>query len=256
MILLDFGLSPFAQKVRITLREKGLAFESLKAFAPEHQERFRKASPRMELPALIDGEAAICDSTTILDYLEERYPDPPLMPADPFERARVRMLEELCDTQFESINYCVTEVVGFKRADGEQAATILANGKEQTARIFAYLEERLGDNEYFSGDSFGRADICVLPNANNAVVVRNPPQSERLQDWLDRVNARPAVAKTVAEAKESLSEFKKLIADVREGRAKRLYRDHRLEWMMRAGGVDLVLDGLKNNDIRFSTDYV
>ncbi len=60
----------------------------------------------------------------------------------------------------------------------------------------------------------------------------------------------------MAEAKESLSEFKKLIADVRGGRAKRLYRDHRLEWMMRAGGVDLVLEGLKNNDIRFSTDYV
>ena len=70
------------------------------------------------------------------------------------------------------------------------------------------------------------------------------------------MNARPTVAKTVAEAKESISEFKELIADVREGRAKRLYRDHRLEWMMRAGGVGLVLEGLKNNDIRFSKDYM
>jgi glutathione S-transferase/RNA polymerase-associated protein len=255
MILYELALSPFAQKIKIALREKGIAFESRLPYAAEEAERFAAVSPRREFPVLLDGEVAVTDSTTILDYLEEKWPEPALMPADPAGRARVRMLEELCDSQFEAINYGITEIVGFKRAEGEAAATILANAKDQTEQIFGYLDGQLGEQDYFSGDTFGRADIVVLPHANNAAALRNPPASDRLQAWLARVNERDSVAATVAEARDSLGLFKGMMADIKEGRAKRLYRDHRLEWMMRSGGLHVVLDGLKADNIRYSRGY-
>ena len=255
LILYEFALSPFAQKIKIALREKGLPFECRQPFAPEEAERFAAVSPRREFPVLLDGALAITDSTTILDYLEDKWPEPALMPADPAGRAQARMLEELCDSQFEAINYGITEIVAFKRAEGEAAATILGHAKAQTARIFAYLDEVLGARDFFGGADFGRADIVVLPQANNAATLRNPPASARLQAWLARVNGRESVATTVAETKASLAAFKDIIADIRDGRAKRLYRDHRLEWMMRSGGLQVVLDGLEHQNIRFSRDY-
>ena len=60
-----------------------------------------KSSPRLEVPTLVDGDARVFDSTIIVEYLEERWPEPATQPASPAERARVRMLEEVCDSCFE-----------------------------------------------------------------------------------------------------------------------------------------------------------
>ena len=90
MLLYEHPLSSYAQKVKIALREKGVAFDvetptalgSGTAAGP-----FAAASPRNEVPALIDGEARIFDSTIILEYLEDKFPTPPLLPRDPWPRA-------------------------------------------------------------------------------------------------------------------------------------------------------------------------
>lgn len=66
---------------------------------------FAAASPRGEVPALVDGDLALFDSTVILEYVEERWPHPALLPPDPAGRARARMTEEVCDTQVEAINW-------------------------------------------------------------------------------------------------------------------------------------------------------
>src|SRR6202046_711508 len=106
--LYDNTFSPYAQKVKIALREKGRAFE-----APLPQGvgaggaagEFVEANPRREGPALIGGEVKLFDSTIILEYIEDKWPEPPLLPRSPAERARVRMLEEVMDTHFESIHW-------------------------------------------------------------------------------------------------------------------------------------------------------
>ena len=81
-LLYEHPLSPYAQKCKIALREKGVPFEArlpvgLGAGAG-FERAFLEASPRGEVPALVDGEARIFDSTIILDYVEDRWPDPPL----------------------------------------------------------------------------------------------------------------------------------------------------------------------------------
>ncbi len=91
MLLYEHPLSSYAQKVKIALREKASISRSRtpaglgsgKADGP-----FAAASPRNEVPTLIDGEARIFDSTIILEYLEDKFPSPPLLPRDPAARAR------------------------------------------------------------------------------------------------------------------------------------------------------------------------
>jgi glutathione S-transferase len=90
MLLYEHPLSSYAQKVKIALREKGVAFEvetppGLGSGKADGE--FAVASPRNEVPALIDGEARIFDSTIILEYLEDKFPSPPL----PSSSAPVRL---------------------------------------------------------------------------------------------------------------------------------------------------------------------
>src|SRR5204863_667426 len=124
---------------------------------------FARINPRMEVPTFVDGEHAIFDSTIILEYVEERWPDPPLLPPTPPERARARMIEEVCDTYYEAINWAVMEIRAFQRATGEAADHMLARASEQTVGVQAWLTRHLADQAWFGGTHFGWADCAVAP---------------------------------------------------------------------------------------------
>src|SRR5262245_47817876 len=122
VVLYEHPLSPYAQKVKIALGEKGVAFESrLPDILGGNIAEFAPLNPRLEVPTLVDGEVAVFDSTVILEYLEDRWPTPALLPAGAAERARVRLLEEICDTYYEPINWAIFELRVFQRATGELA---------------------------------------------------------------------------------------------------------------------------------------
>ncbi len=250
--LYEFALSPFVQKVKIALREKGVAFERCNAFAPEHRAELERLSARAEVPLFVDGDTAISDSTIILDYIDERWPDPSLMPERPAARAETRMLEELCDTELEAVNFCMAEVFFIPCGEDDAVQAVLEFGRSGIKHLHAELEGRLGDREFFGGDAVSRGDIAVLPHLNAARVMKNGPVSETLLAWMDRMNARQSVAETVAEVKEGLALFKKLIEEVKGGDAKRQIRDSRLDWLIRAGGAPILMQRLKAGNVRFS----
>jgi len=261
MLLYEHPLSPYAQKVKILLREKGLAFE---ARLPEGlgaggaRGEFIAANPRAEVPALIDGEVRVFDSTVILEYLEDAYPEPALRPVSAAERARVRMIEEVMDTHFEAITWGLSELSWFRRAEGAQAEAIRAAAARQLAGFYAWLERQLGERAWFNGGAFGWGDLCVVPFVNGAVGQGNAvPDGSRLADWLARVNERPSVAATVDDIGvwsrgASLGDVAEL---VQKGLFKREYRDHRLEWMIKSGGLEVVVKGLARDNIRFAPEF-
>ena len=114
--LYDHPLSPYGQKVKIALIEKGVEFQGMLPNAigsGQVDGEFAAANPRGEVPALIDGDAAIFDSTVILEYIEDKWPKPALLPASPVDRARVRMLEDVMDTHFEAITWALSEIRNF-----------------------------------------------------------------------------------------------------------------------------------------------
>lgn len=261
LTLYDHPLSPYGQKVKIALREKGQAFEAVLPAgmgAGGAQGAFVKANPRAEVPALVDGEVSIFDSTIILEYIEDRWPSPALLPASPADRARVRMLEEVMDTHFEAINWGLSEIRWFGRAEGALAETLTAQAARQIDSFFAWLEDQLGDRPWFNGEAFGWGDLAVVPYLNGSAGHGHPPaKGSKLSDWLARANARPSVADTNAEAAASAraSTMPNVAELVKQGLFKREYRDHRLEWMIKSGGAEVVILGLARDNIRFSPDF-
>lgn len=261
IMLYDHPLSPYGQKVKIALREKGVAFETVSPGglgAGGAAGAFAQANPRAEVPTLVDGDVAVFDSTVILEYLEDAYPTPALLPASPADRARVRMIEDVMDTHFEPINWGLSELRWFKRAQGEQARAIEAAAERQLTGFFAWLERQLGPRAWFNGETFGWGDLAVVPFLNGSAGQGHPPpEGSRLAAWLARANARPSVAETTAEiaAMASGAGMANVAELVERGLFKREYRDHRLEWMIKSGGLEVVLKGLERGNIRFSPEF-
>lgn len=258
LTLYEHPLSPYAQKCKIALLEKGVPF-ALKMPAAigtgQVDAEFLKASPRGEVPALVDGDFSVFDSTVILEYIEDAFPSPALLPRDPKLRAKARMIEDAMDTIYEPINWGLGEVRFFKRAEGERARVIEARAAGQARDFFAWLERQLGDNDWFCGD-FGWADLSVIPYINGSTAHGvGPSASSKLGRWQARANARPSIAQTASQALESIKGMAMVGEAVKQRLFKREYRDHRLEWMIRSGGLDVVLDGIKADTIRFSNEF-
>jgi glutathione S-transferase/RNA polymerase-associated protein len=255
----EHPLSPYAQKVKIALAEKGVPFEAILPVAIGSGARtgeLAAANPRGEVPVLVDGEVTLFDSSVIVAYVEERWPEPPLLPDAPAERARVRTLEEVMDTHYEAINWGLGEIRFMGRAKGELAAKIEARAAQQVAAWQRWLEKQLGGAEWFGGASFGWADLSVIPYINgSAGFGLTPPAGSRLAAWTARANARPSVKQTAAEATASIAGMNAVGDLVSQGLFKREYRDHRLEWMIKSGGLQVVLDGIAKDNIRFSPEF-
>jgi glutathione S-transferase len=217
---------------------------------------YAKINPRLEAPVLEHEGVAIFDSTIILEYVEERWPAPPLLPRTPAERARARMIEEVCDSYYEPIVWGLLEVQGFKRASGELAAQMEQRGAKQIAGVNAWLERQLGARRFFHGDTFGWADLAVAPLIDWATARKHPPTpGSPLATWFAHVSERPSVRKVFDVARPLVAELEPGLPQwIAGGPFKREYRDHRLDWVIRNGGLGIVQEGLARGNLRLTAD--
>ena len=258
VVIYEHPLSPYAQKVKISLDEKGVPYETKMPVAigsgqPDND--FLKANPRGEVPALIDGDVTVFDSTIILEYVEDKWPEPAMLPKSPADRAKARTIEEVMDTAFEPINWGMGEIRWFKRAEGARAQEIERRAAAQARGLYDWLSRLLGDAEWFGGSRFGWADLSVVPYLNGARGQGiGPHETSPLGKWLARANARPSVEKAAKAAADSIKGMANVADAVKARLFKREYRDHRLEWMIRSGGLDVVIEGIKSDTIRFSNE--
>ncbi len=262
--LYDHPLSPYAQKVKISLIEKGVEFEAplpTGIGSGQTDDAFARSNPRGEVPALIDGDVSVFDSTVILEYLEDRYPSPPMLPAAAADRARVRMLEDVMDTHYEAINWGLSEVANFGRGGDDIRPVLNEAAAGQIASFHRWLEHQLGNREWFNGDAFGWGDLAVVPYLNGSAGFGfAPPEGSQLAAWLAQANARDSV-KQVTEAAVAVAmngsgaDMGAVRQALEQGLFKREYRDHRLEWMIKSGGISVVLDGLEKSNIRFTPPF-
>jgi glutathione S-transferase/RNA polymerase-associated protein len=254
LTLYDIPLSPFAQKVKIALLEKGLEFDTRAVSFADPPSELAELNPRAEVPILVDrhdGEAtAVWDSTIILDYLEDRSPEPTLWPSSPAERARVRQLEEVCDTQFDAVNWGVYDVTYFQRAEGEEAAALLDAARHQLWGLYNHLERQLDGREWFNGDAFGRGDLAAYPFVSASwALFHKTDEDAPLARWLARCRERPSIQRVRDDLRTFLQEQRGAPIGSR-----RTYRGHRLDWMMRSGGRAVVERGIEADTIAFSNE--
>lgn len=256
--LYEHPLSAYAMKVKIALNEKKLEYETA---IPDGMANgtaageFVVANPRAEVPTLIDDDVRIFDSTVMLEYINEKWPQPALLPDTPAERARVRMIEDVMDTKYEANNWGTFEVLRYKRASGALGDKLIAFGKRNIESLQQWLQGQLGTRTWFNGDSFGWADLSVIPYLNRSAGYGYlPPKNSKLLSWFERANQRESVAKVRQQMQGALDKLPDVAELLRNGKVVRQYRDHRLEWMIAAGGVAVVAEGIEKGTIRFGRD--
>ena len=139
MKVLEHPLSPYAQKVKLALLYKGVSYDVEQPIGLADAEAFRASSPRAEVPVLRHGDHSLYHSSAIVAYIDETWAEPPLLPADPLERSRTRLIEEAVDTHFEANTWALGEVLVFGRAEGERAERLVDFARRQIHGWYRWL---------------------------------------------------------------------------------------------------------------------
>jgi maleylpyruvate isomerase len=174
MRLHGYFRSGTSHRVRIALNLKGLAYEQVPIHlvkGEQRQEPYRRLNPQGLVPLLEDGEARVSQSLAIIEYLERKQPDPPLLPADAVGQARVRSLALICACEMHPLNN-LRVLQHLKRTLGLDQAQRDAWCRHWMEEGFAALEQRLaGEAEtgrFCHGDRPTMADACLIPQVVSA----------------------------------------------------------------------------------------
>jgi glutathione S-transferase len=177
------------------LAEKGLAWEGITVSLARKEQKSAehlKRNPYGKTPVIDDDGKILFESCIINEYLDEKYPNPPLMPKDPYVRGRGRILVDY------ALNYLHEPYWALRgemlKKEAERNAAVM-DEKRQTLRILLrYLEEALGDRPFFLGD-VSLTDIAVIPRflRMEAYGAMPAPTLPKLNQWLVRMKERPSV---------------------------------------------------------------
>ena len=177
-ILYDAPRCPYCARARIVLAEKGVEYETVVIDLADRPAWIYEKNPSGKVPVLEEGDWVLPESAVIMEYLEERYPEPPLLPADPAERAEARLWVWEHDRRLADDYY------GFRRGGSREPLDA------RLAELGRVLERRA----HLAGGAYSIADIAYLPwlvRTRDLLGVELPPA---LEGWLARLTERPAVA--------------------------------------------------------------
>jgi glutathione S-transferase len=201
MKIIGSFVSPYVRKVLACLELKGLNYRVDPITPFFGNDEFERLSPLRRIPVLIDGDVTLSDSSVICAYLDEAYPQRPLLPAGPKDRARARWLEEFADTRLGDIfiwalfyQRVVRPAVWGEPADEERIAKAV---DEDAPRALDYLESQLPAAGFLFGE-IGLADIAVASFFHNAAYAGFTVDAERWPNtdrFVGEVLAHPVLAK-------------------------------------------------------------
>ena len=176
-------VSPYVRKVLACIALKGLDYE-IDPITPFYgNDEFGRLSPLRRIPVLVEGDLALSDSSVICAWLDEEYPERPLLPTTARERARARWLEEYADTRLGDVfiwglfyQRVVHPIVWGEPGDEARIATTLAEG---VPREMDWLEGELPGRGFLFGDTIGLADIALASFFRNGAYAGFEPDPAR-----------------------------------------------------------------------------
>lgn len=223
--------SSASRKVRLCMAEKGLEYDGkhieLLSFE-HHSDWFKKLNPSGKVPALLIDGVPYVESNVINEYLDDAYPDPPLMPADPRQRYEVRLfsiyIDGTCLPAVQKHNWMRRmRPVAMKWSDEELEARLAAIPTEERRKVWykmardPYTDEELQtaldvlidmtdrieagvrDGDWIVGNAYSLADIAAVPYVRRVEEIApdalNAARRPGVADWWARIKARPAYAK-------------------------------------------------------------
>ena len=181
LVLYDAPRCPYCARVRIVLAEKGIEYEVVEIDLSDRPAWIYEKNATGRVPVIEEDGWALPESAVIMEYLEERYPEPALLAADPGDRALAR-LRIFRQDGLTSPYYAL-------RRDEEGAG-------ERFGAALARLDAVLGAAPWLGGREYGLADIAYVPwllRARDMLGIELDPYAS-VRDWLARLEQRPAVA--------------------------------------------------------------
>ncbi len=205
--LYDYWRSSAAYRVRIALKLKGVDYESVPVnIAPGKDEQFgqtyRAINPQMRVPALETDQGVITQSLSILVWLDQTYPEPRLMPADPFLGAQVRSFATTIATDIHPLNN--TRVLGRLKLEFDASEEHIGEWYRHWIKLgFAALEQQTAhhaDTPYVFGDAPTLADVMLVPQMANARRFKTDLSPfPRLVAWDENARKHPAFIEAAPE---------------------------------------------------------
>ncbi len=198
MTMYSSARSVYSHRVRLVLAEKNITVEIVDVEPGELPEDLLDLNPYGNLPTLADRDLVLYESGIIMQYLDERFPHPPLLPVDPVSRARSRQLMYRVDLDW----YLLAGRIGGKTgAEADAARKQLAESLTASAPIFAA-------KPFFMCEELSLVDCCIVPLLWRLPMlgVKLPKQAQSVLDYGERMFARDAF-------KKSLSEFEREMRD-------------------------------------------
>jgi len=221
-----------AIKARLTLQEKEIKWdgEILDLHrGDQHRPEYLKLNPNGVVPTLVHDGKVIIESTLIIEYLDEVFPDTPLMPADPYERAQARLWMKKIDDYLHAACSTVTFAIAFRHAllkktpeelearfksipdpayrerqrlsvmQGVNAPHV-AQAVKNYDKYIGEMEAALSRSSYLVGESYSLADVAATSYVNRAEMIAMENLWERrphVADWLKRIRARPSYDRAI-----------------------------------------------------------
>jgi stringent starvation protein A len=185
MMILYSGTScPFSQRCRIVLYEKGMDFEIKDIDLHEKPEVIAAMNPYNQVPILVERDLTLYESNIINEYIDERFPHPQLMPADPVMRGRARLM--LFNMERDLFGLLPDIARGTPKV-AEKARTIIRDSLTQIAPMFA-------KQKFLLGDDYSMLDVALAPLLwrLDYLGIHLPKQGTPLLKYAERIFARPA----------------------------------------------------------------
>jgi len=193
--LYDFATSPNCQRVKVVLAEKKLPYETIPVDLKKGEQKkaeFLKLNPYGKVPVIIDGATVLYESLIINEYLDEKYPEPPLMPKDHARRAKIRILTDYgmnhVDVPYQKIRH---ELL---KDEKERSRETIDRAKGEVKNLLQRLEREIGGEPYLAGE-FSLVDAALIPRfiRMEGMGIFPDPSLPKLGGWLGRMKERPSV---------------------------------------------------------------
>ncbi len=198
MNLFSSATCPQSHRVRIVMAEKGITVEIIDVDSVQKSEDLIDLNPYNTVPTLVDRELILYDSHTIMEYLDERFPHPPLMPVDPVSRARTRLALFRIEQDWYSL---VTALESKGEKTSSKARKELRDSLTSSAEVFAA-------KPFFLSDEFTLVDASVAPILWRMMryKIDLPRQAKPVLDYAERMFARESFQASLTEAEREMRE--------------------------------------------------
>ncbi|MBD3649153.1 MAG: glutathione S-transferase N-terminal domain-containing protein [Pseudomonadales bacterium] len=195
MIFYSDGNDHYSQRVRLVLAEKGVAVEIVDVDPAHMPEDLVDLNPYNSLPTLVDRDLVLYESMVIMEYLDERFPHPPLLPVYPVARAQSRLLVYRIER-----DWCgnVDTIVAGRSKD-----TVIDRCRKELRESLIAIAPVFSEKPYFMSDEFTLVDCCVAPilwRLPELGIDLPPKQGKPITDYMDRIFSRDSFQASLSEA--------------------------------------------------------